>query len=83
MKKIENSKRNITIEKVQSIFFAIVAIVAGSIIFIDYRTWELVLITGICVTVCFVLERMKDKDSQKAYDEYADWELENLERYDR
>ena len=73
---VENSKVNILIERIQAVIFSIPCVFLASLIFVDYRIWETLVAMIFPFIVIFVLEQFKDKDAQKAYDEYSEWELE-------
>lgn len=73
---VENAKRNKMIERAQAVLLSIPCIMFASLLFIDYRMWEVTALFFIPFIGIFVLEQFKDKEAQKAYDEYADWEAE-------
>ena len=73
---VENVKRNKMIERAQAVLLSIPCIVLVSLLFIDYRMWEVSALFFIPFIAIFILEQFKDKEAQKAYDEYADWEAE-------
>ena len=79
---VQNARINILIEKIQAVIFSIPCVFLASLIFVDYRIWETLFVMIVPFIVIFILEQFKDKDAQKAYDEYTEWELEMQESKD-
>jgi hypothetical protein len=76
---VENLERNKKIERIQTILFSIPCIMFALLIFIDFNMWEVTAIIVIPLIVVAILELLKDKEAQEAYEEYGAWELEREE----
>jgi hypothetical protein len=70
---VKNSRRNIMIENIQYGVFSIAIFSWLSLIFIDLKALELILMNVIPIAIVIVLGMFKDKRAQEAYDKYAEW----------
>ena len=76
---VENSKRNILIEKIQMGLLAIPFSFWVSMIFLNYYFFEVILFNLLPLAAAWILDMLKDKEIQAAYDKYAEWKLERDE----
>lgn len=71
---VKNSRRNIMIENIQYGVFSIAIFSWISLLFVDLKALELILLNVIPIAIVIVLGMLKDKRAQEAYDKYAEWE---------
>lgn len=76
---VENARINKVIEAIQFALIMIPFTMFGAMIFFDFTGVEVTLSILLPVLVIFILEQFKDKEAQKAYDEFSEWELEQWE----
>ena len=73
---VENAKRNIIIERIQTALFAIPCIMFVLLMFLDFRKWEVSIICIAPMIIAICIDFLKDKEAQCRYDDYSSWELE-------
>ena len=77
---VENTRKNQRIERIQAALIAIPCVMFVLLMFLDFRRWEVSILCVLPVSIAVILEFAKDREAQRRYDAYGEWELEMEER---
>lgn len=76
---VEDCRRNKIIDTIQVSLILVPVFTFIAMLFINFYDYEVVILTVVPFVIAFLLEKLKDKAAQEAYEEYETWLEQKLE----